>query len=97
MTRTKAYLVEKIAEKTGIPRQQVKATIESFVEEIKSSLERDERVELRGFGVFTNKLRKGKIGRNPKNKVEVRIPDRFQPIFRPSRDFKKTIAEKIKP
>lgn len=96
MTRTKAYFVEKITEKTGIPRQQVKGIVEIFLSEIKESLRNNDRIEIRGFGVFMNKLKKGKIGRNPKNKVEVRIPDRFQPVFKASREFKKEIADKIR-
>jgi len=96
MTRTKAYFVEKISERTGLPRNQVKILIEEFLEEIKETLRNNDRVEIRGFGVFVNKLRRGKIGRNPRNKVEVRIPDRYQPTFKPSREFRKEIERKIK-
>ena len=49
---TKADLVAEISEKTGIEKVQVQATVETFMESIKSSLTKGENVYLRGFGSF---------------------------------------------
>ena len=51
---TKAEIINKIAEETGIAKKDVAATVEAFMEEIRISLaENRENVYLRGFGTFT--------------------------------------------
>jgi len=49
---TKADLVAKISEKLGIEKGDVQATVETFMEEVKTSLEGGDNVYLRGFGSF---------------------------------------------
>ena len=49
---TKAEIVLKISEKTGLEKAEVLATVETFMNEVKTSLENDENVYLRGFGSF---------------------------------------------
>jgi len=52
---TKADIVTKISEKLGIEKGDIQATVEAFMEEVKSSLESGDNVYLRGFGSFYNK------------------------------------------
>ena len=54
---TKADLVAKISEKLGIEKGDVQATVETFMEEVKTSLESGDNVYLRGFGSFIIKTR----------------------------------------
>ncbi|HNU59284.1 MAG TPA: HU family DNA-binding protein, partial [Aquaticitalea sp.] len=61
---TKADIVAKISDKLGMEKGDVQATVESFMEEVKSSLEGGKNVYLRGFGSFINKKRAKKIARN---------------------------------
>ena len=61
---TKADLVAKISEKLGIEKGDVQATVETFMEEVKTSLESGDNVYLRGFGSFIIKTRAEKTGRN---------------------------------
>ena len=49
---TKADLVAKISDKLGIEKGDVQATVESFMDEVKTSLESGDNVYLRGFGSF---------------------------------------------
>ncbi|MCK4421934.1 integration host factor subunit beta [candidate division WOR-3 bacterium] len=91
MTRTKADIVENISKGTGIPVQEVRTIIEAFMEEVKDVFYNNDRLELRGFGVFENRFRKGKIGRNPKTKEVVKIPDRLVPTYKAPRRLKKEI------
>ena len=54
---TKADIVANISEKLGMEKGDVQATIETFMEEVKSSLESGDNVYLRGFGSFVVKTR----------------------------------------
>ena len=58
--------------------------------EIKRSLKRGDRVELRGFGVFYTNLQKARISRNPKTGEKVNTPEKKTIHFKMSKDlFKK--------
>ena len=61
---TKADIVTKISDKTGIEKVAVQATVEAFMESVKKSLTDGENVYLRGFGSFIIKERAEKTGRN---------------------------------
>lgn len=54
---TKAEIVSNISEQLGIDKGDVQATVEKFMEEVKTSLEGNENVYLRGFGSFVVKTR----------------------------------------
>ena len=59
-------------------------------QEIKQSLKRNERVELRGFGVFSSNIQKARISRNPKTGEKVNTPEKKTIHFKMSKDlFKK--------
>lgn len=91
MTKTKADFIESISKGTGIPARDVRVIIETFMDEVKKIFYNDDRLELRGFGVFENKFRKGRIGRNPKTMKEVKILDRWVPSYKPPRKLRKEI------
>ena len=72
----------------------LKKDLEKFVDiilsEIKRSLRKGERVELRGFGVFSTKIQKARISRNPKTGEKVNTPEKKTIHFKMSKDlFKK--------
>ena len=83
----KADLVNKISEKTGIPKVDVLMTLETAFREIKESLSKGENIYIRGFGSFITKKRAAKIGRNIKKNVAVHIPEHFIPAFKPAKEF----------
>ena len=61
-----------------------------ILSEIKRALKRGDRVELRGFGVFSTKLQKARISRNPKTGEKVNTPEKKTINFKMSKDlFKK--------
>ena len=62
----KADLVNKISEKTGIPKVDVLVTLETMFIEVKDTLAGGENIYVRGFGSFITKKRAAKIGRNIK-------------------------------
>jgi len=61
---TKAEIVSKVSNNLGLDKNEVLATVENLMEEIKSSLNEGENVYLRGFGSFIVKKRAEKTGRN---------------------------------
>lgn len=93
---TKADVVHQIAEKTGIEKTTILASIETFMGVIKSSMENGKNVYLRGFGSFVIKTRAEKIGRNITKNVAVKIPAHSVPSFKPAKSFAKRIKSKVK-
>ena len=83
----KADLVNRISEKTGIPKVDLLVSIEAFCKEIKEALASGENVYIRGFGSFTVKTRKAKIGRNIKKNIAIEIPEQKIPAFKPAKIF----------
>ncbi len=90
---TKADLVERVAEKTGLTRTDVMVVVENFLEQIKKTLEEGHNIEIRGFGTFKVKARKARKARNPRTGEEVPVPDRKVPVFKPSNEFKAVIVK----
>ena len=68
-----------------------KKDLEKFVNiilsEIKNSLKRGERVELRGFGIFHTNIQKARISRNPKTGEKVNTPQKKTIHFKMSKDL----------
>jgi len=95
MTITKADLVEKIAERVApnITKRDVSRIVQMFIDDVCQTLRDGNRIEIRGFGVMTTKLRKPKIARNPKTKEPVSIPPRRVPVFKASRLLKASLLK----
>ena len=90
---TKADLVEKIAEKTGLTRTDVAVIVDGFLDAIKQAMKEGNNIEIRGFGTFKIKPRKARKARNPRTGEEVPVPDRKVPVFKPSNEFKELIIK----
>ena len=78
----------------------LKKDLEKFsniiLKEIKNALKRGERVELRGFGVFSTKLQKARISRNPKTGEKVNTPEKKTIHFKMSKDLFKILNDEKK-
>lgn len=93
---TKAEIVTDIVNKTGIDKVAVQATVESFMESMKSSMIKGENIYLRGFGSFILKKRAEKLGRNITKNTTVRIPAHFIPAFKPCKEFIEQVSTSVK-
>ena len=60
-------------------------TVNAILEEITAALARGDRVELRGVGAFTVRVRRGRPGRNPRSGVQVAVPEKRVPFFKPGK------------
>ncbi len=78
----------------------LKKDLEKFVDiilsEIKRSLKRGDRVELRGFGVFFSKIQKARISRNPKTNEKIDTPEKKTINFKMSKDLFKILNNEKK-
>ncbi len=90
---TKADLVRSVSTETGIIRKDVALAVDAFLEAIKDSMKAGKHIEIRGFGTFKLKVRKERIGRNPKTEEKVTVPARVVPTFKFSRAFKDEVDE----
>ncbi len=72
-------------------RQDVKKIVHAIIDEITAALMRGDRVELRGFGVFSVKVRKAYAARNPKTSVIVAVPKMSYPHFRVGKEMKERL------
>ena len=91
---TKADVIARIASQTGMTKTDVKMVVEGFIESVKYSLVKNDRLEIRGFGTFHLTDRAARKARNPRTGEEVMIPARKRPTFKPSRDLKDLIKNK---
>ena len=92
---TKADIVSNISDKLGVDKNDVQATVENFMSEIKNSLEKGENVYLRGFGSFIIKTRAQKTGRNISKNTAVIIPAHNIPSFKPSKTFLESVKKSV--
>jgi len=92
---TKAEIVSKISDKLGIEKGDVQATVESFMEEVKTSLESGDNVYLRGFGSFIIKTRAEKTGRNISKNTTIKIPAHNIPAFKPAKVFVEGVKSNV--
>ena len=89
---TKSELILKITKKNSFLYQKdIQKIIDTLFISITKALDNDDRVELRGFGTFTTKLRNARIGRNPKTGDPVAIPQKKMPFFKMGKSMKERI------
>lgn len=83
---TKSELIEALAlRQTHLLHKDVDLTVKLVLDHITASLERGERVEIRGFGSFSLHYRAARAGRNPKTGLAVRVPAKRVPHFKPGK------------
>ena len=86
---TKADIIDTIHEVNRISRKDIHAIIDHVFEEIKKGLLEDKIIELRGFGTFEIKLRKGRQrARNPKTGEVFPVKNHGVPAFRPGQELR---------
>lgn len=95
---TKADVINEIAEKTGVDKADVTASVEAFFSVVKTSMANGHNIYIRGFGSFINKKRKKKIARNISRNTALVIDEHYIPSFKPAKIFVSKIktSEKVK-
>jgi integration host factor subunit beta len=89
---TKADILNSIYEKTSVDRSVIKSVTDLLIDEIKNALIENKTIELRGFGTFEVRVRKGRQkARNPRTGAVVSVSDHGIAAFRPGRDLKQAV------
>src|SRR5213082_2261246 len=83
---TKADLVNDVSNAAELTKKDAERLVEIVFESIIDSLNRGEKIELRGFGSFRVRERGSRRGRNPKTGAAVNIPAKRVPYFKPARN-----------
>ncbi len=84
----KRDIVTRVSMKMGIPKVKAELAVDSVFQVLKAAMHNGERIELRGFGVFTIKPRKTGVGRNPRTGREVPIPPGKTVRFKPGKEIR---------
>ena len=83
----KLDLINEVVTKTGVTKTKAEMAVETVFESMKTALAKGDRIELRGFGVFTVRPRKTGIGRNPRTGQQVSIPPGKAVRFKPGKEL----------
>jgi DNA-binding protein HU-beta len=92
---TKADIVDVIASGTGLTKVETEAVVDGFIQTVIASLRDGKNIEIRGFGSFKVKKRKGRMARNPRTGEQVPVQDHYVPIFKVSKDLKSVVNENL--
>ena len=88
---TKADLVERVAVEAEMTKKDAEQLVEIIFDSITASLNRGEKIELRGFGSFRVRERNSRQGRNPKTGATVEIPAKRVAYFKPGKELTELI------
>jgi integration host factor subunit beta len=88
---TKAELVEDVAKSADMTKKDAERLVEIIFESIIETLNKGEKIELRGFGSFRVRKRNPRRGRNPKTGSPVDIPAKRVAYFKPGKELKELI------
>ena len=88
---TKADIVEKVSEKTGFTKVETDYIFNTILDIIKNSLEKGDRIEIRGFGTFKIKTNKTRQARNPKTGNVISVLEKKSVHFKTGKILNKKI------
>ena len=89
---TKSELIEIIsAKQKHLPAKDVELAVKQLLEIMSDALATGEHIEIRGFGSFRTRQRRGRVGRNPKTGEKVEVPPKKIPYFKPSKELKEFV------
>ena len=89
---TKADLIEKVqASHAELSKRRVALVVDSIFDQLARAIRKDRRFAMPGFGTFTVKKRAGRVGRNPRTGVEIRIAPTKTVAFRPAPELKNAL------
>lgn len=85
---TRSELVQRVLDLyPNLDSNQAEKSIAVILDEITQALQRGNRVELRGFGVFSPRIRKARVGRNPRTGTSVSVDEKTVPFFKTGKNL----------
>ena len=86
-TMNKDKLIKEVSTKLGKTPKEIKENIESVFSIISEQLADGETVQIVGFGKFTVRKRKARVGRDPNTGAKMDLPETDTPVFSPSKNL----------
>lgn len=94
----KSELIAKIAEAhPNLYQRDVELVVSKIFEEISEALAKGDRVELRGFGAFSVKMREARTARNPRTGEMVEVPEKRAPAFKAGKELRERLNADYEP
>jgi len=90
---TKKEIVRIVAEQTNLPQQKIKEVVQATFDTIVDVLVKEERLELRNFGIFSVKKRAARSARNPKTGEKILVDEHRTIIFKPGKEMDEKIRK----
>ena len=92
MKINKKELIEKISKSQDqLPHRDIELAVKTVINCMTQALSTGERIEIRGFGSFSLRYRRPRVGRNPKSGMSVTINERYVPHFKPGKNLKNKV------
>jgi len=88
---TKKDLIEIVAKKANLTNKASRDAVQTFINTVRDSLKRGEKVVITGFGTFSVRSRKQRVGRNPKTGDKITLAARKAPGFTAGKTLKKAV------
>lgn len=93
----KIDIVKRVAQHLKLKDAEALAVTDAIIDSVKETICEEGRLEIRDFGVFQTKLRKSRIGRNPRNRKEYPIPPRNVVTFKLGKELKDFATQRSGP
>lgn len=89
---TKSELIERLAAKgRHMQAKDVEIAVKEILEQMAQTLQKGERIEIRGFGSFSLHYRAPRVGRNPKTGESVKLEGKYVPHFKPGKELRERV------
>lgn len=92
-TISKKDIVKTVAERNGMTTGDAAKIVQTFLDQVIETLSEGQRIEFREFGIFEPKIRKARIGRNPKTGETVKVPEKAVVSFKPGKVMKERVLD----
>tara|TARA_B110000914_G_scaffold109637_1_gene96030 strand:- start:680 stop:958 length:279 start_codon:yes stop_codon:yes gene_type:complete len=87
----KTDLIESISNTCNISRSEAKNSVEVIIDELSKAIISGDGVEIRGFGGFSRKHRKSRVGINPKTSEKTEVSEKYVPFFKPGKLLREAV------
>ncbi len=88
---TKSELIEEVARVSNLTKKHSEVIVNTVFQSIIEAMQKDDKIELRGFGSFRIRHRRSRQGRNPKTGDRVAVPAKKIPYFKTGKELKELI------
>ena len=90
---TKTELIAVVAQCTGTTRKDAERVVNAAFKTIAAALEKGEKVQISGFGIFETRQREARTGRNPLTGESIQIAATRSPVFKPGKALKDSVSK----